>query len=231
MSSKEQILKSLDSEIEKKLYLIKENNFICDEGFINSYDFKFEKIDNVSNEIDIKIGTNIYQFQKESRVIDFIIEGNSQKRFIYSSEYLKSVLEELNIKHYSIKEDEPNNFKDISSEEIYKIFNENNISTIYKIKASIEKIIDKFKSRFTEEINKISDLSINAKFYFPENYNDAFESDLFLKENNQNIKMDIERNIWNEKMIYFIGPKGNSKSIFLMYLFLFKNKISKYPLL
>jgi hypothetical protein len=67
LSSKEQILKSLDSEIEKKLYLIKENNFICDEGFINSYDFKFEKIDNVSNEIDIKIGTNIYQFQKESR--------------------------------------------------------------------------------------------------------------------------------------------------------------------
>ena len=231
LSNKEHILKSLNSEIEKKLYLIKENNFICNEGFIKSYDFKFEKIGNVSNEIGIKIGSNIYQFQKEGRLIDFIIEGNSQKRFIYSSEYLKSVLEELNIKHYSIKEDEQNNFKDISSEEIYKIFNGNNITTIYKIKASIEKIIDKFKSRFTEEIKKISDLSINAKFYFPENYNDTLDIDLLYNKKYKNMYKDIEKNIWYNNLVYFIGPKGNSKSIFLMYLFQFKNKISFYPLL
>ena len=173
--------------------------------------------------IVINIGTNTYEFGNGYRLIDFIIKGKSHKRFIYSSEYLQSVLEELKIDCYSLKEDITNTSlnSEISLEEIFNIFNDVNITTIYKIDTSIEKIIDKFKSRFTEEIKKISDLSLNAEFYFPENYNDALDTDLFLKENNQNIKMDIERNIWNDNMIYFIGSKGTSKSIFLMYFFFF----------
>ena len=232
MSGKEQILESLNSEIEKKLYIIKENNFICDEEFIKTYGFEFVK-SNFLNSIVINIGKNIYRFKKGYRLIDFIIEGKSHKRFIYSSEYLKSVLKELKIDCYSLKEDITNTSwnSEISLEEILNIFNDVNITTIYKINTSIDKIIDKFKSRFPEEIKKISDLSLNAEFYFPENCNDALDTDIFLEENNQNIEIDIERNIWNDNMIYFIGSKGTSKSIFLMYFFLFTSKISFYPLL
>ncbi len=100
MSSKEEILKLLHVEIEKKLYLIKENNFVYDNDFYLANSFKFEK-DNIDNKIYVKIDSKKYGFEDGCRLIDFVIDGKTQKRFIYNPYYLISVLKELNIDKYS----------------------------------------------------------------------------------------------------------------------------------
>jgi len=233
MSSKEEILTLLHIEIEKKLYLIKENNFVYDNDFYLANSFKFEK-DNIENKIYVKIDSKKYGFEDGCRLIDFVINGKTQKRFIYNPYYLISVLKELNIDKYSTGNFDNTNNSCISaatSQEIFNTFKDTKITTINKIQTGIDKIIEKFKSRFPNKIKKISDLSINAKFYFPDNYNDDLDFKFFSKECFKKYKNDIFSNLFNENIMYFIGPKGTSKSIFLMYSHLQNSIIYELPIL
>ena len=51
----------------------------------------------------INLEDNIYVFSKESRIINFYIKNESQKRFIISYNYLRDVFEELYLEYYSTK--------------------------------------------------------------------------------------------------------------------------------
>ena len=165
-----------------------------------------------------------FRFEKGNRIINFIINGESQKRFIYSYKYLKSVLKELNIDYYSTTSEEKlNNSMDseISDKEIFNIFDNIEITTIYKVKTKSDIIIDKFKKRYPDDIELISNLSLNAKFYYPENYNDELNFDYLEKYDKEITKNFIYES--ENYILYLIGPKGTSKSIFLMEFFLMYN--------
>ena len=93
------------------------------------------------------------------------------------------------------------------------IFYQGNITTINKVESNDNVIDDLFKNRFILNRDKISDLSLNAKFYYPSNNQDEFDLDIF-----DDYTEKFQKLIWNENIniIYLFGPKGTSKSIFLM---------------
>ena len=216
------ILNYLNNDLERKLYCIKINNYIFDLEFEKKYKFKFQSNISIDGAINILLEDNFYIFEKHNRIIDFKIDGNSQKRFVYSSDYLQQIFAELKIEYYSSKGEISDKSLDseISEGEIYNIFVDEKIVTIYKIKSKIDKFIDEF---FVHKNNyffkKISDLSINAKFYYPENYDDNLDISIF-----DEYYPILKKFRWNDaKILYLIGPKGTSKSIFLMYSFMLEN--------
>ena len=230
MSTIEEIFKEsscLKNQLERKLYCIKENNFTLDQHFKDICNFEFEVWEQDSTDCYILLDGEGYLIYQNSRIIDFIVDGESNKKFIYSSEYLKKVFDELQIEYYSIKEEKLDNSLDsqVSDEEILNIFENQEIKTIYKIKSNCEKYLDLFKNRH-HKLLKISDLSLNSKFYYPNNYNDDINKKIYIDYSKY-----IYKKLWtNENIIYLIGPKGTSKSIFLMYFLAIYN-IEKNPIL
>ena len=101
----------------------------------------------------------------------------------------------------------------MNNNEIYDIFNQEDISTIYKIKSSCEKMMSYFENRYTIQKDKISDLSLNSKYYYPENSDDKLDSTIFNDYDNI-----LNKYMWDDSIniIYLMGPKGASKSLFLM---------------
>ena len=226
------ISSSIKDEIEKKLYCIKSYNFINDEEFKKAFNIEFKVgRNNIDGDSPVMVLLNkkIYNVYKKSRIIDFIIDGKSYKRFIYSCEYLKKVIKALNIQYYSIKDQNLGNSlkSKVVNNDIYDIFSQEKISTIYKIEPNDKKITDLFEKRYTFENNKISDLSLNAKFYYQENSEDKLDLSIF-HVNEEN----FDKLIWNDNVniIYLFGPKGTSKSIFLMNFSLIHN-CNKNPVL
>ena len=218
----------IQDKIERKLYCIKAYNFKMNEEFEKTFGFKFD-VQKCKNDVIVILEKNIYLILQKARIIDFIIEGNSNKRFIYSCDYLEKIINILNIQYYSTKNDKLDNSleSEISKNEIYEIFDNENILTIYKIVFNDNKIYEIFENRYSNNIEKISDISLNSGFYYPENSNDEFNLDIFSEYFKKLRKFiwDDERNI-----LYLIGPKGTSKSIFLMN-FCFLCNISKNPTL
>ena len=158
----------LNNQVERKLYCIKENNFIFNEEFKNILGFEFQVYCRSEINYYICLDGQKYCVGEESRIIDFIIEGESNKRFIYSLEYLKKVFYEFKIEYYSIKDEKLDNSLDsqISDEEILNIFTNTEIKSIYRIKSSFEKYLDKFRKRYSEKYKTISDISLNAEYYY-----------------------------------------------------------------
>lgn len=209
----------LNNQIERKLYCIKENNFIFNEEFKNIFGFEFQVYYSNKLKYYICLDDQKYFVGEESRIIDFIIEGGSNKRFIYSVEYLKDVFDEFKIEYYSFNDEKLDNSLDsqISDEEIYNIFSNKEIKKIYRIKSNFEKYLDKFRNRYAKKCKTISDLSLNAEYYYPENNKDNLNSTIYIK-----YETDLEQKLYSpDNIIYLIGPKGTSKSIFLMYFFFF----------
>ena len=205
--------KELTNEIEKKLYCIKENNFIFDEDFKKVYNFEFSLIlENEIGEIFIKLEDTNYFFSKESRIINFFINNESQKRFIISYKYLKDVFGELKIEYYSTKSNQLEDSLDseVSDEEMLKIFKNIKIVNIFKILTNCDKIIDKFNERYPDKIEVISNLSLNAKFYYPNNSNDKINFSQIDKYSSKITKFICDE---SNCILYLIGPKGSSKSI------------------
>ena len=210
----------LSIEIEKKLYCIKAYDFEFDENFKKSFQFTFEvlKKNDKNEDIYILLDNKKFFIEEKSRIINFIIEGKQPiKRFIYSCKYLKEIFNSLEIQYYSLENNIPDKSlnSEVSDDEIYKLFNEENISTIYKIDSNNEKIIKIFMNRYpSEKIKIISDLSLNAEYYYPKNCKDLIDINIF-----SDYSKEIKEFIWsnNASTLYLFGPKGTSKSIFLMY--------------
>ena len=203
----------LNNQVERKLYCIKENNFIFNEEFKNILGFEFQVYCKYELNYYICLDGQKYCVGEESRIIDFIIEGESNKRFIYSLEYLKKVFYEFKIEYYSIKDEKLDNSLDsqISDEEILNIFTNTEIKSIYRIKSSFEKYLDKFRKRYSEKYKTISDISLNAEYYYPQNYKDNINLTIY-----KEYEKDFRQKLYSNNIIYLFGPKGTSKSIFLM---------------
>ena len=190
--------------------------------FEEKFGFNFIIINKTDGIVSLK--ENMYTIDKQSRIIEFIIDGVSQKRFIYCFTYLKQVFNELNIEYYSTtneKLDDDSIDSEICIDEIINIFNNEEINKIFKIKLSKEKIIEKFKKRYpSKEIKLISDLLINTEFYYKNNSKDNLDINIFNQFNE-----DMKNFVFNSKddILYLIGPKGTSKSLFLIYRFLMYN--------
>lgn len=221
---------SLANELERKLYCIKENNFSFDDDFKMKYNFEFnivEKRENSDN-ILVELDGNIYIFSKENRIIDFYVNHELQKRFIISHEHLKNVFKELKIEYYSTKSEEKledSLDSEISDMEILNIFKDTNIVKIFKINSSCDKLIDKFNIRYPKKLELISNISLNAQFYYPYNCNDKIDFSIIMDKYLENIKEFICQEL--QSILYLIGPKGSSKSIFLMIACLYNNFMKK----
>ena len=217
----------IEDEIEKKLYCIKSYEYKFDEEFKNKFGFQFDVRSPliIDNEVVIvKLNNVYYKIEKQARLMTFIYKDIKHIRFIYSGNYLKKIFKDYNIERYSTKNNNSNNSNDsigseIPNEEILELFQNMDITNIYQLETNYNKIIELFKKRYILN-NRISDLSLNAGYYYSTNANDQLDSIFF-----QDYIDKFNKYIWNESnhIIYFIGPKGVSKSLFLMYFCLFHN--------
>lgn len=203
---------------ERQLYCLKAFNYKLSEELKKEFKFDCDVI--IENEEDneshyVTLGNKTFFVEGKARIISFFIKGECYKRFIYSSNYLEEVIKELKIEYYSTTKDKLDNSleSEISDDNIYELFNEKSIINIYKIEFDDSKINEMFKNRFMFNRSKISGLSINSKFYYPENADDLFYSSIFSKYTDK-----INKFPWSsyENILYFIGPKGTSKSLFLL---------------
>ena len=94
------------------------------------------------------------------------------------------------------------------------MFAQENISTIYKIELNDTKIKKIFDDKNKTYNGKISGLSLNAEYYYPENKDDIFNYKIFSVYPNklEDIYYDNDRVI-----LFLLGPKGASKSLLLLY--------------
>ena len=161
-------------------------------------------------------------------MIQFINGKEIIEKFIYSIDSLKETLAELQFKSFIVNDEE--NLSDsidseISDEEFKDIFLNENITKITKIQSDLKNILDKFKIRHNEKINSISDISLNSAEYYSNNKNDKI--DLYMIATNYKLEYDLESS--HKNIIYFLGPKGTSKSLFLMSFLFKKNQFNKIP--
>ena len=214
----------LKDELEKNLYCIKAYNYKFDEEFKKVFQFEFSVSTQKNIDIYVHLKGNIYVIESKARIINFIVNKADNKRFIYNSEYLINVIKELNIKYYSVNNDKLDNSLESESSdiEIYELFEQENILTIYKKEVNEKKIQDIFEQRNNINRQIISELSLNAGFYYPENSNDTIDFNIFSKNTTQ-----LKRFFWdsNKNILYLLGPKGSSKSLFLMNFILFCNAL------
>lgn len=222
----------LEDNIEKKLFCIKAYNYKFDEEFKKVFQFEFEVSDQdilENNDVYIVLDGEDYVIENESRIITFIIDNKSSKRFIYNCDYFFKVINELNIRYYSTVNNKLNNSleSEFSKSDIFELFENENIKTIYKLGVDEKKLNELFNDRKKIKRKTISDLLLNASFYFPENSNDIFESNIFI-ENSKKLKKFFF--VDNKNILYLLGPKGSSKSLFLINFCFFCN-FQKYPTL
>ena len=209
---------SIEVEIEKNLYCIKSCNYKCDEEFIKVFGFKFIIRPYQDKESDISVELNNYKYiiENKSRLIIFIINKVEHVRFIYSCEYLKDVINEYEIQYLSTKNEELDNSlkSEISDLEIYNLYNNEDIKKIYKVESDYNLLINLFDKRQIINSNKISKLSLNAGDYYPDHGNDELDLKIFNYYSEK-----LKKYFWNNSVniIYLVGPKGVSKSLFLMY--------------
>ena len=216
-------------DIDIILYSIKQLNF--DQKKVKeklNLDFSIYKYYDKNNFI-IKLNGAFYHIFPEARKIQFIDGKMLIEKFIYSKINLEDVLKELEFKFFTFNTTD-NSYDFIESEigktEIYEIFKDISINKITKINP-LKNIIDKFRIRYSQKDKLISDLSLNASLYYPENKNDAINYKILNKYFDEFEKiLCYDRNV-----TYLSGPKGTSKSLFLMNYTFEQNQLNKFPLL
>ena len=217
-------------DIDIILYSIKQLNF--DQKKVKeklNLDFSTHKHYDKNNFI-IKLNGAFYHIFPEARKIQFIDGKMLIEKFIYSKINLEDVLKELEFKFFTFNTTDNSYYDSIESEiglkEIYEIFKDISINQIIKINP-LKNIIDKFRIRYSAKSKLISDLSLNASLYYPENKNDIINFKLLKKYFGELKKiLCSERNV-----TYLSGPKGTSKSLFLLNFSFELNKIENVPLL
>ena len=210
--------------------------------------FKEEEIINIDNEITFKIkeinndyflviiDNEIYDMERLAREIIFVNKTSkiATKKFIYSFKNLLNSLEKLNFKSYYIniykdKIDknknilELNNEKDSDSENSQvsladpsKIFYDPSINYIYKENPKPILRAQNFEVRFSENLIQLKDLNNCSKYYYGNKKDDKF----CMLSDYKNIKSKFYhfKNSFISKVFYLYGPKGCSKTSFLLYM-------------
>ena len=172
----------------------------------------------------------------EARIINFI--DKEQKiiyiHFIHNVNYLSEVMEKRNFKSYYIspeeykikihnlsnsekeqQDDSSNPYSISSSQNILMVFSSLSIQIIYKYYNTPILSEKNFQNRFIKKINKLKDLSNTAKYYY-KNIDQQFI--LFDEYDNIITKKISEFTYYSKALVlYLYGPKGSSKSTFLIY--------------
>ena len=221
--------KEKEFEIEKILCLIKDSNFdINDVKQKLNMDLDIKITLSFAKSALVKIGNEFYDVRPESRVFNFKDGEKCKKIFIYSESHLKEILNKLQFKTFNISnEDEDSLDSENNYNEIHNIFENNKINTINKDKTNLDKIKEKYKQRIKEKIVNISDICLNSSFYYPKNKNDKLNCDL-LRENIKDLDIFFGNDL---SILYVVGPKSISKSLFLLLNCHIKNRCEKFPLL
>ena len=169
-----------------------------------------------------------------SRIISFVDDNHRiiYKKFICNPDILSKVLKELGFKSYYTRINKNSNNDNISNKEREKeidsinseislgdpsiILNDESINVIYK--DNIKPILreEKYNNRFKGYIKVLKDLNNNYEDYYPNNCNNEFM--------NLNEYDKASLNLFNfkdskaTKILYLYGPKGCSKTTFLLFL-------------
>ena len=211
----EEIKKDEIKDIDKILYSMKELNFDKKKVKRNlNLDIYIDKYYG-RNDILLILNDVSYRILPEARKIKFIDGKNVTEKFVFSNYNLKEILNKLEFKLFTINSVD-NSYDSIETEiaqqEIYDIFANISINQITKINSELEIIIDKFRIRYSKQNKLISDLSLNTSSYYPENSSDVINYKILSKYYHELDKiLCSDRNV-----IYLAGPKGTSKSLFLI---------------
>ena len=219
-------------DIEKKLYLI--SLFIDDIKMQDEFSLYKNKeytifkeitfmIQNLSDEEDVIIfsGTD-YRLSKFRRIINFLDCKSEEKSFIYNDNYFQEKLNEKKIKLFepsgpNISEDSKDSLNSEFDEiEISNLFSNESITEIKKIETNTNKLLEKFKSK-PAYANKISDLSLNMKYYNKNSLENEIEyyNDLIKFKNNKILNFFVPHGYAN--ILYIIGQKGCGKTTHLLF--------------
>ena len=206
---------------------------------IKEYNFNKEKLKNEKNiDIHIKQYSKVmavieyngekYYFNEKARWFEFIDEGESINKFICSN-FKCFYPTDNNIPNEIKKNDYDSDSLNSqnSEEDIYAAFNNENITKIIKNPLNYDALLEKFKGRYKPQIKTISDISLNSSIYFSDEANNDLYKDL-LKQNREDFEDFLFKNC---NILYLLGPKGVSKSLFLMLQSLILNEAYKFPLL
>ena len=218
--------------------LMKCFNYISSHGDLREYDIiliensiKFEIIK--LHPIIIEINQEEFIFHKNSRELIFVDDRIIYKRFIYCRKNFLDVLKELGFKSFytrskkinkdNIEEifDEKENEliadgSEISIDDPSIIFIDKTINIIYKQNKRPILRKENYNKRFNREIKYLKDLNQNSEYYYGENRNEKFF------ELNEYINASLNISTFFDstfgKILYMFGPKGCSKTTFLLYL-------------
>ena len=181
----------------------------------------------------ILIGNNTYYFDENAREIIFVDKLSKQitKKFISNPDILKSTLGNLGfnsyyVKIYKNKNDKNNNSlnlikekeSDSESSEVSldpaTIFYDNNIKFIFNESQKSVLNENNFNKRFSSSLFLLSSLNDNSKYYYKYSNNIFHEIDY----NNILENFRIFKDNYASKTVYLYGPKGCSKTTFLLYM-------------
>ena len=224
-----------EKSIDEILYSIKKREF--DKKKIKKdlgIDIIVKKLYDKKSSAIIEFKGKDYIFRPQSRKITFIDGEKSIVKFVCNHIHLKEILDKLQFNSFNTtnnEEKESISIDSLGSEnsetEILNTFKKKKKKKIYKDKPELEKLIDKFKQRYRQKIIYISDLSLNSSFYFPNNKEDEINFKIL-----QIFKNELHRFFAKDcSVLYVAGPKGTSKSLFLMNYCYELNYHYKTPLL
>ena len=226
-----------DKKLMKCFNYLKEKKGFKEEEIINIDDEITFKIKEINNEYFLVIIDNeIYDINDFAREIIFVNKTSkiATKKFIYSVKNLIKSLENLSFKSYyvNIFKDkinknkiilELNKEKDSDSEKPQvsladpsKIFYDRSINYIYNENPKPILRAENFEFKFSSNIMQLKDLNNCSKYYYGEKKDDKF----CLLSDYKNIKMKFYnfKNSIISKIFYLYGPKGCSKTNFLLYM-------------
>ena len=120
--------------------------------------------------------------------MNFFLEKEQKKKqiFIYSSDYLKSIFHKYEIEHYYTENDKLEHSLDseICEEDILNIFKNEEILNIHKIMSSRDRLLEIFEERHPEKFDLISDISLNAEYYYKNKGREILNQNIFFKYEN-----------------------------------------------
>jgi len=206
--------KDLKDILDKRLYLIKKNNFKYTEEFKKEYGFEFTELKSGNSIHLIIFEGESKRISKYSRIMAFINENTIIYKFIYNIAVLKKILNELKFEYFIYKDKDSNDSFDseISDNKIVNIFYNIEIVELTRMQTPYQNIIEKFKNRYKDNIKLICDLSLNSSFYYPL----CCKDELQLNFDDLIDKFEYFYNSESE-ILYLFGPKSSSKSIGLIY--------------
>ena len=214
-------LSSLSSNLEADLFRISKATENIQLNIFCNYYIKPKQIFNINlNEIsfrtedyadEIYFNGESYTLSYKSRFISFhLYNGLTKVRFVIDSFYLQKILDEYKAPSFTVSVGKNSN---VSIDDIKFVFNDISIVDIFCEKKSNIMTLENFKKRIPMTIKLIKDINLNTDVYFKD---DAENNVIFLDEY-QTYKNAFFNFIQsrNHSTMFFLGPKGCSKSILL----------------